>query len=69
LGSTAVPAVLDMGRRWSVKEENALAEVKRRLKDQLANRPQFPEGLSTCVCGRVRIFWANLFTRCFILYP
>ena len=30
--------------RWSAKEEEALVEVKRRLKDQLANRPQFPEG-------------------------
>ena len=42
-------AVLDMGRRWSVREENALTEVKRRLKDQLANRPQFPEGQSSSV--------------------
>jgi hypothetical protein len=35
-----------VGHRWSAVEENALAEVKRRLKDQLAARPQFPEGKS-----------------------
>jgi hypothetical protein len=33
-----------VARRWSAEEEKALAEVKRRLRDQLSNRPQFPEG-------------------------
>lgn len=37
-----------VARRWSAEEEKALAEVKRRLKDQLANRPQFPEGTIFC---------------------
>ena len=44
-----------MGRRWSVKEENALTEVKRRLKDQLANRPQFPEGMRLLVVYRDKV--------------
>eukprot|EP00601_Ochromonadales_sp_CCMP2298_P025263 CAMPEP_0173284176 /NCGR_PEP_ID=MMETSP1143-20121109/7877_1 /TAXON_ID=483371 /ORGANISM="non described non described, Strain CCMP2298" /LENGTH=504 /DNA_ID=CAMNT_0014222123 /DNA_START=9 /DNA_END=1524 /DNA_ORIENTATION=- len=32
-----------MARRWVQKEEDALAEVRRRLKDQLAARPQYPD--------------------------
>jgi hypothetical protein len=33
-----------MSRRWKPAEETALAEVKRILKVELAERPQFPEG-------------------------
>lgn len=33
-----------MGSRWIQKEAEALAEVKSRLKDQLASRPQYPDG-------------------------
>jgi hypothetical protein len=33
-----------MGRRWKQKEEEALTEIKRVLKDELASRPQFPDG-------------------------
>jgi len=32
-----------MGRRWIEKEELLLAEIRRRLKDEIADRPQFPE--------------------------
>jgi hypothetical protein len=33
-----------MARRWSIKEEEGLAVIKKRLKDELAARQQFPEG-------------------------
>ena len=33
-----------MASRWKLKEEEALKEIRVRLKDELAARPQFPEG-------------------------
>lgn len=33
-----------MGRRWIEKEELLLAEMRRRLKDEIAAQPPFPEG-------------------------
>jgi hypothetical protein len=41
-----------MGRRWKPAEETALAEVKRILKAELAERPQFPEGKELGVVRR-----------------
>lgn len=35
-----------MSTRWIQKEAEALAEVRSRLKDQLASRPQYPDGTS-----------------------
>jgi hypothetical protein len=40
-----------MGRRWKQKEEEALAEIKRVLKDELASRPQFPDGKLAVPCS------------------
>jgi hypothetical protein len=33
-----------MGKRWIQEEVDAIAEVRRRLKDEFAASPQFPEG-------------------------
>jgi hypothetical protein len=35
-----------MGRRWIKEEEDAIAEVKKRLAKELSSCPQFPEGFS-----------------------
>jgi hypothetical protein len=37
--------VLKMGRRWTAKEEDLISQVRKSLKHDLANRPQFPEGV------------------------
>jgi hypothetical protein len=37
-------SLIIMARRWSIKEEEGLAVIKKRLKDELAARQQFPEG-------------------------
>ncbi len=34
-----------MGRRWIEKEEKAIAQIRETLKDELTNRPQFPDGI------------------------
>ena len=36
--------IYNMSSRWSEKETEALIEVRKRLKDQLASRPQYPDG-------------------------
>lgn len=33
-----------MEKKWSAEEERAIQEVRRRLRAELNNRPQFPEG-------------------------
>ncbi len=33
-----------MGSRWTDKEKAGLIEMRRRLSEELANIPQFPEG-------------------------
>lgn len=45
-----------MGPRWVEKEMMALEEVKRRLRNEIAARPQYPDGWSSTLHRNLQFF-------------
>jgi hypothetical protein len=50
-----------MGRRWTTKEEVLISQVRKSLKQELANRPQFPEGFFGETTEKLLVFEMLLF--------
>lgn len=55
-----------MGRRWTLQEETSLKEVRNILKDELAERIQFPEGI---LFIDLLIIMTVLYTHFTMIYP
>lgn len=56
-----VYSIKGMGRRWIAKEEDALVEIRKRMKHELSSCPQFPEGIMQYCNITTRNYYISLY--------